>query len=71
MKAKRKYLIVIIFILVEFVSTFLVFNFTTRTRKPNEIYEFEFWEFLGYRRGTWSIILLREGEDISSMGLSW
>ena len=41
MKANQKYVIVIIFILVECASAFFVFNYTTRTRKPIEIYEFE------------------------------
>lgn len=41
MKANQKYFIVIIFILVECTSAFFVFNYTTRTRKPIEIYEFE------------------------------
>lgn len=41
MKVNRKYLVVIIFILVECASTFYVFNYTTRTRKPIEVYEFE------------------------------
>lgn len=41
MKVNRKYLVVIIFILVECASTFFVFSYTTRTRKPIEIYEFE------------------------------
>jgi hypothetical protein len=41
MKANRKYLLVIIFILVESALAFFVFNYSTRTRKSIEIYESE------------------------------
>jgi outer membrane protein assembly factor BamB len=41
MKVNKKYLIVIIFLLVESASAYFVFNYSTRTRKPIEIYEIE------------------------------